>query len=175
MSAVSIAVTLIGNDMTAGAFGSVLGNATRLTGSLGLLGQSFSKLSSEQKAAGLAALGAAAAFEAFKAPVEFGVQAAAELESHLVSLENALQANADEAPLLTAAINDMAIKTVFSSGDVSDAFTQLSEMGFNTQEMLYGFSPAAADLMDGAYHAKEALDGVGMQAVVMAQAIRPMR
>ena len=172
MSATTIAITLIGNDMSGGAFSSVIGNATRLTGSMGLLGQSISKLSPAMKEFGLVALASAVAFEAFKAPTEYGIQAAADLESRLVTLKNALQDDAATMPLLTSAINDLAIRTVFASSDASDAFSRLVQMGFNAQQVMYGMDPAAQSLMDGMYHAKEALQGVGNQALEMAQAMK---
>lgn len=172
MSAVTVAINLIATDGTSSAFSgfstSMAGAAARLQGFRGLL----KDISPEMLALGAALVGSAAAFELFKIPVQHGIEAAAELEQNLLRLRFATQDSADDMPLLTAAVNDLAVQTMFGVGEATQAFERLVEMGFNTQQIMYGMDDSAVALMDGTYHAKEAMHGLGMESLFLGQALK---
>jgi TP901 family phage tail tape measure protein len=172
MSALTIAISLVATDMTASAFASLLAGGTNTSSLINKLSSNFKNLSDGMKTTAVTAVAASAAFELFKAPTEYGIQAAADLEQQLVRLKNALQDDTTSMGVLSSAVNDLAIRTVFSSSDASNAFEQLVEMGFNAQQVMYGMDPAAKSLMDGMYHAKEATMGLGNEALVMGQAMK---
>lgn len=172
MSAITIAINLIATNGTGTAFNalgsSVTGAAARLQGFRSLLHD----INPTIAGMGSAMVGAAVAFEAFKAPTEAGVTAASNLEQALTRLQFATQENSKDVPLLTAAVNDLAVQTMFGVTDATQAFERLNEMGFNTQQIMYGMDDSAKTLMDGSYHAKEAMHGLGMESLFLGQALK---
>lgn len=172
MGAVTIAVNLVGNNFAAGAFGSLGQSLFSLKSNAESLAKSFANLSTTTKGAGIAAIAGGIAFAAFKAPLEYGFQAAADLESQLVRLKIATESNSDAMPVLTAAVNDLAVKTVYGSSEAANAFEQMSEEGFNVSQILYGAGASANEYSKHAYDAKEATSGLGMQALVLGQAMK---
>lgn len=172
MSAVTIAINLIATDGTNAAFSAfsstMTGTAAKLQGFRGLLRD----VNPEFAALGAGLVASAAAFELFKIPVQDGIQAASDLEQALTRLKFATQENASDMPLLTAAVTDLAVKTMFGVTDATQAFERLNEMGFNTQQIMYGMDDSANALMDGAYHAQEATHGLGMESLFLGQALK---
>src|SRR5690349_4549892 len=113
MGVVTIAVNMVGNNNATGAFSSMTSNLVGLESMAQRVGTALSKLSDAAKLAGVGALGAGLAFAAFKAPLEYGFTAAADLESALVRLQIATQSSSDAMPVLTSAVNDLAVKTIY--------------------------------------------------------------
>jgi TP901 family phage tail tape measure protein len=172
MSAMTIAISLVASDMTGGAFGSLISNANNIQTTINRMTGNVRGLTGQMAPLAAGTTAAALAFEAFKGATEYGIGAAAELESKLVGLLNATQDEASMMPVLTSAVNDLAIRTVFGTDDATAAFERMIEMGFNTQQVLYGMDKAASQYMDGAYHAGAATKGLGNEALIMAQAMR---
>ena len=171
MSAITVAVNLVGNNYTAGAFGALSNEMAILGSRSNMLAKYLAGLGTATKIAAGAALAGAAAFALFKAPLQAGFSGAQELELELLKLRQALQVNTDAAPVLTQAINDLGIKTVYSSTDAAEAFTLLVKSGFNASQVMYGAGAAAEEYRQHAYNATEATHGLGFEALALGQAL----
>lgn len=172
MAALDVAVRLLATDMSGGGFSSFAYNAQMVTRAVFQLGNQMSSVSPLFAEAGAAALASGALFAAFAVPVSAGVGAAADLQYALVNLQIATESNSDALPILTQAINDLAINTVYGSKEASDAFALLAEKGFTVSQVLYGMGANADEYKQHAYDAAEATNGLGYQALVLGQAMK---
>lgn len=169
MSAITVAVNLVGNNNTGNAFVGMGTQLAQLETRANYLAKAFKGLSGTTKVAvGAAAVGAAA-FMLFKAPLEVGLKGAMDLEAELLKLRQAAQANTDAIPVLTQSINDLGIKTVYSSAQAADAFTTLVKSGFGVSQVMYGMGAATNEYKQHAYDATEATHGLGFEALALGQ------
>lgn len=172
MAAVTVAVNLVGNNFTGGAFGAMSNSLAILGSRANSLAHYLGNLSTGTKFAAGAAIAGAASFALFKNALTFGFDAAVELEQGLLLVRQAAQANQDAIPVLTQSINDLAVRTVFGSDEAATAFARLIRSGFSVSQVMYGAGAAANEYKTHAYSAAEATNGLGFEALALAQALK---
>lgn len=146
MSAVTIAIDLIGNDLSGGAFGSLFGSAGRLNTLLGSLNKQMGNLPFTFGQAGGAAIGAGGAFTLFSDGLKTAVDKAGDLQTSMINMELMVHGASAVMPELTNAVIDMADHSVYSTSQVADAFAQLGRHMITAQEILDGTGAAAIRL-----------------------------
>jgi TP901 family phage tail tape measure protein len=146
MSAVTIAIDLIGNDLSAGAFGSLFGSVGRLNGVLGSLGKQMGGLPFTFGQAAAAGLGTAAAFGLFTDGLDTAVNAAGDLQTATINMSLMVHGASEVMPELTNAIIDLADHSMYSSSQVADAFAALGKHLITAQQILDGVGASAIRL-----------------------------
>src|SRR5678809_803742 len=146
MSSVTIAISLIANDLTGGAFGSLGGNVARLTGLLNGLSKPMGNLPVTFGQAAAAGIGAGAAFALFSGGVIHAADEAGNLQTAMINMSLMVHGAADVMPELTTAVIDLADHSTYSSQQVADAFAQLGRHVLTAQQILDGAGQAAIRL-----------------------------
>lgn len=164
----NVAIDIIANDLSGGAFNTLFGNVVGVASALTRLGGIAGGLSDEVLMLGGAAIGAGLAFAGFAAIASQAVSAGEDLQYALAKLEVATQASADQFPLLQSAIIDMATHSFYSTTDAAQAFSEMIQKGFSVKDVLYGIK-AADDSINDPFNSTLALQGLGRQAMALGE------
>jgi TP901 family phage tail tape measure protein len=137
-----IAISLIANDLTGGAFGSMMGNVGRARGLFGELGASFMALSDTMKGAigGTVILGAA--FVGLVDIEKNAISAAVDFQTSMNKIDLSVQGASENAVAMQHTLINLADSGIYSASQIADGFAQMGIDGFNATQIMNGMGQA---------------------------------